>query len=148
MSSTTEKDETSGLFSNICTRPTFDATYQRLASPGGCTIAMGCEEIKAESLNVRFGNAGSVPIVTLPVERVGAMHVLLLGRASRPLVVAGGDGGGSGAGGSGDGGTGVTGGAGLAGGAGGGVFCSPSLPLSQPTINKTKDNMIPVVCLD
>jgi hypothetical protein len=110
---------------------------------------MGCDEIDIEFLNVSFGNAGCVPIVTLPVERVGAMHVLLLGRASRPLAVDGGDGGGSGsAGGSGDGGTGVPGGAGLAGGAGGGLFCAPLLLLSQPTINKTKDNIIPVVCLD
>jgi hypothetical protein len=110
---------------------------------------MGCDETDIEFLNVSLGNAGCVPIVTLPVERVGAMHVLLLGRESRPLAVGGGEGGGSGSGGgSGDGGTGVPGGAGLAGGAGGGAVRAPLLPLSQPMIKKTKDNIIPVVCLD
>jgi hypothetical protein len=91
-------------------------------------------------------------MVTLPVARSGAMQVVLLGRASSPLlggvgVVGGGSGvGGSGAGGSGVGGSGV-GGPGETGGAGGGVFCAPSLPLSQPAMRKAKDNNIPVTCL-
>jgi hypothetical protein len=57
-------------------------------------------------------------MVTLPVARSGARHVVLLGRASNPLVL----------------------------GAGGG-FCATSSPPSQPAAKITKDNNIPVVSL-
>jgi hypothetical protein len=62
-------------------------------------------------------------MVTLPVARSGAMQVVLLGRASNPLVGGGG---------------------------GGGGFCATSSLLSllpQPEKRKTKDNNIPAVCL-
>lgn len=102
---------------------------------------MGFGEAKVTgSLNERFGNAGSVPIVTLPVARAGAMQVLLLGRASNPVIAGVG---GVGAG----GGMGSIGGPGVAGGAGGGTSRAPLPPLSQPAIRKAKDNNVAVVCL-
>jgi hypothetical protein len=61
-------------------------------------------------------------MLTLPVARSGAMQLVLLGRASNPLV----------------------------GGGGGGGFCATSSLLSllsQPAKRKTKISNIPAVCL-
>jgi hypothetical protein len=89
-------------------------------------------------------------MVALPVARAGAMQVVLLGRASRPLGFGGGGGGGSGGGGGGgSGGGGGGGGGGSGGGGGGGAggggfcegsgggFCGPPSPLVQPAISIT-----------
>jgi len=68
-------------------------------------------------------------MVTLPVARSGAMQVVLLGRASSPVIWTGGS---------------WTGGSWTGG--GGGPFATSS-PLLQPATRKAKDTNILVVCL-
>src|SRR5687767_12597 len=87
----TEEAATAGLFSNTFTAPKRSTTNQRLELPGACHICSGFRVTRVTgSRNERLGNARSVPIVALPVERGGAMQVVLLGRASSPDVWAGG----------------------------------------------------------
>src|SRR5687768_11110719 len=75
-------------------------------------------------------------MVAPPVARAGAIHVVLLGRASSPAVEAGG----CGCGGFGVGGPGEPGGGSCT------AWPSPSLPPPQPVMSKAKDTNIPVAC--
>ena len=71
-----------------------------------------------DSGTVRFGNTRCVLMVALPVARSGATQLVLLGRASSPVGLAGA-------------------GAGAAGGAGCGGACGPPPPPEHPAINIT-----------
>lgn len=99
-------------------------------------MSSGFRVVPFASRKRRFGNAGSVPIVPLPLARSGAIQVVLLGLASSPAVggVVGCVGGGGG---------GVVGGGSCP--DGGGVLPPPSPP--QPAISKVKQIDNQVACL-
>src|SRR5687767_11845148 len=135
MSKMTEDLEVFGSSAKTCTLPILLTTNQRLESRGARSIKMGTDVSPvAELMKESLGNTRCVPSVTLPVARSGAMHVVLLGRASSPLTgVTDPGGGGCGGGFAG----------GLDGLATGGSFDVP-LPPPQPVIKTTKQMNTPV----
>src|SRR5215203_3190422 len=84
---------TFGVLSNTRTEPVFCTTYQRALFPGSCSIATSCVKLG------RLANARCTAKLTLVPGASPARHVVLDGRASRPVgSPPGGGGGGDGGG--------------------------------------------------